>query len=174
MPIHPPTAARFASALSHYRSARRCAHTAPEVEAYHVALEAALAEVHRLAGLILATPARISPLRSGRRPPRWLWSSGAISTTGWSWTPSGRRRCAACWPILRSEGEGEIVPLGKPLGKPNVSPSYYSYFNYLGEKCKAHPLRHLHIANPKTGPSRGLFLYVSKGPKGLKNFTTGM
>ena len=25
------------------------------------------------------------------------------------------------------------------------------------------PLRHLHIANPKTGPSRGLFLYVPKG-----------
>lgn len=24
-------------------------------------------------------------------------------------------------------------------------------------------LRHLHIADPKTGPSRGLFLYVPKG-----------
>ena len=28
---------------------------------------------------------------------------------------------------------------------------------------QAHPLRHLHIANPKTGPSRDLFLYVPKG-----------
>ena len=28
---------------------------------------------------------------------------------------------------------------------------------------QAPPLRHLHIANPKTGPSRGLFLYVPKG-----------
>ena len=28
---------------------------------------------------------------------------------------------------------------------------------------QAHSLRHLHIANPKTVPSRGLFLYVSKG-----------
>ncbi len=27
-------------------------------------------------------------------------------------------------------------------------------------------LRHLHIANPKTGPSRGLFLYVPKGLAG--------
>lgn len=26
-----------------------------------------------------------------------------------------------------------------------------------------HFLRHLHIANPKTGPSRGLFLYMPKG-----------
>ena len=28
---------------------------------------------------------------------------------------------------------------------------------------ESHPLRHLQIANPKTGPSRGLFLNVPKG-----------
>lgn len=63
---------RCATALKHYRSARRRAHTAPDVSAYHVALEAALAEVDRLAGLILAAPARTpSALRAKAAAMAW-------------------------------------------------------------------------------------------------------
>ena len=37
-------------------------------------------------------------------------------------------------------------------------------FKYMEKVVfQTHPLRHLHSANPKTGPSRGLFLYVPKG-----------
>lgn len=37
-----------------------------------------------------------------------------------------------------------------------------------------HSLRHLHSANPKTGPSPGLFLYVSKGFAGtIRSSETG-
>lgn len=40
---------------------------------------------------------------------------------------------------------------------------------------QTHPLRHLHSANPKTGPSRGLFLYVPKGFAGtIRPSETGL
>lgn len=58
MPPAQITAARFAAAVRTYREARRRAYTSPEVAAHHIALETALAEVNRLAAVILRAPAR--------------------------------------------------------------------------------------------------------------------
>lgn len=39
----------------------------------------------------------------------------------------------------------------------------FAYINKPRQHGGGLTVRHLHIANPKTGPSRGLFLYVPKG-----------